>query len=65
MGYLFRSIQVAECLRLLTLDPGVPGSNPAGGGIHLMTVRCFIAQSLSFIPPVHHLNMTYIKLKGM
>ena len=30
---------------LKTLDQEIPGSNPAGGGIQLMTVRRFIAES--------------------
>ena len=34
-------------LMLPTLDHEVQGSNLVGGGIQLMTVQCFIAQSLS------------------
>ena len=32
-----------------TSDQEVPGSNPARGGIQLMTVRSFIAQNLSLL----------------
>ena len=40
------SVWVAE-LAPITSDQEVPGSKPARGGIQLMTVRRFIAQSLS------------------
>ena len=35
----------------------VPGSKPAGGGIHHVTVRRFSAQSIP-LPPLHHLDIT-------
>ena len=34
-----------------------PGLNPVGEGIQLMTVRAFIAQTLSLLS-FHHLDMT-------
>ena len=40
-----------------TLDHEVTGLNPAGGGIHLMTVRGCIAHSLS-LSSFHRLSMT-------
>ena len=46
---------MAEWLALLTLDLKVPGLNPAGGRIQLMTLRCFIAQSISLLS-FHQLN---------
>ena len=52
-----RSVQVVKWLALPTSDHAVPGLNPTGGGIQLMTLRCFIAQSLS-LSPFHCLNMT-------
>ena len=50
-------MQVSQFLALSTLDRNVPGSNPTDGRIHLMTVLCFIAQSLS-LSPFLHLDMT-------
>ena len=44
---VFRSNWVAEQLTFPTLDHEVPGLNPATGRVPLMTVWCFIAQSLS------------------
>ena len=41
------SVRVAGWLALPTLDHKDLGSNPAGGGIQLMTVRRLVAQSLS------------------
>ena len=38
----------------------IMGSNPAGGGILLMTVWHFIAQRLS-LSHFHHLDMTYVR----
>ena len=38
---------VTECFALPTLNHEGPGSNPAGGGIQLMTARRFITYSLS------------------
>ena len=50
---------------LLTLEHGVPGSNPSRGGIHLITVWCFITQSLSLSPFHHHDNdLNYLMLNG-
>ena len=43
---------VAEWLVLKTLDQEIPGSNPAGGGIQLMTVWRFIAEP--FIITIWH-----------
>ena len=40
-----------------TLDHKVSGSNPARGGLQLMTVQHFIAQSL-LLSSFHCLNMT-------
>ena len=40
-----------------TLDHNDPGSDPAEGGVHLMTLWHFIAQTLS-LSPLHHLDMT-------
>ena len=57
-----RSVQLAEWLALPTLDHEVPNSNPAGSGNQLLTVRCFIAQSLS-LSSLHLLDMTKIMLK--
>ena len=37
-----------------TSEYEVMGLNPAGGGIQLMAVLCFIANSLS-LPPFHRL----------
>ena len=53
------------CLFVLSKHPGgskwlahkVPGLNPAGGGIQLITIHLFIAQGLSLLP-LHYLNMT-------
>ena len=53
----FRIVRVAAWLAPLTSDHEVPGSNPAGGRIQLMTVRCFIAQNLS-LSLFHRLHMT-------
>ena len=47
---------------LLILDHEVPRSNPADDGIQLMTVRCFIAKSLS-LSAFHCLDMTEMMLK--
>ena len=60
---LLGSVWVGEWLVLQTLDCKVPGSNPAGGRIQLITERRFIAQSLS-LSPFHRLDMTLIVLKG-
>ena len=53
----FRSILVTEWLALPTEENEVPGLNPARGGIQLITVKCFIAQSLS-LSHFHRLDMT-------
>ena len=55
---------MAEWLAVPTSDQEDLGSNPAGGGIQLMTVRHFIALSLS-LSSFHRLCMTEIMLKGM
>ena len=53
---LFRNIKIVfEFLDIS--NHKVQGSNPAGGKIQLMTVRCFIAQSLS-LSLFHCLNIT-------
>ena len=46
---------MAKCLVLPTLDYKAQGLNPAVGGIQLMTVWCFIEQSL--LSSFHHLIM--------
>ena len=51
--FLSLGVRMAKSLALdPDLDHEVPGSNPAGGGIQLMT-----AQSLS-LSPFHRLSMT-------
>ena len=45
----------------LTSDHEVPGSNSAGEGVQLVTVWCFIAQSL---PQGSHRLEKYLKMKG-
>ena len=57
------SVWVGKWLVLQTLNCKVPGSNPAGGRIQLITKWRFIAQSLS-LSPFRHLDMTLIVLKG-
>ena len=47
-----RSIKVAKWLALLILNHEVPGLNPTGGVILLLTVQCFIAESFSLSPIV-------------
>ena len=59
----FWSVRVAERLALPTSDPGVTGSNPAGGEILPEPKRRFIVQSLS-CSPFHRLEMSEILLKG-
>ena len=54
---------VAKWLVLPTLNNEVTSLNPAGGNIQLVSVPCFIAQSLSS-SPFHHLDITSIMLKG-
>ena len=44
---------MAKWLALSTSDHEVLGSNPSGGGIQLMTVWCFTAESLS-LSPIHY-----------
>ena len=44
---------MAEWLALPTPDHNVPGSNPAGGRVQLMTVLCFITHS-PFIALLKH-----------
>ena len=56
---------LANWLELPTLNPKVLGSNPARGkigGIYLMTLWHFIAQSVSSF---YHFGMTLKNLKGM
>ena len=48
---------MAEWLAPVSLDHKVPGLNPTGGRIQLMTLWCFIAQSLSLLS-FHQLYMT-------
>ena len=50
-------VRVAERLALRTLDHEVPGPNPLEGGVQLMTLRRFIALSLSS-SPLHRFDMT-------
>ena len=47
---------MVQWLVLPASDYDILGSNPTGGGIQLMTVRCFIAQSLS-LSSFHRLDM--------
>ena len=54
---------MAEQLALPTSDPGVAGSNPAGGEILPEPKRRFIAESLSS-SSFHRPEMTEILLKG-
>ena len=42
----------------------VRGSDPAGSGIHLITVQHFIAQCHPLLP-FHYLSVAYVMLKGM
>ena len=42
----------------------IQGSNPTGGRIQLMNVRCFMALSFSF-SLFYHLDMIFIMLEGM
>ena len=56
-------VRVAEWLALPSSDHEVLGLNPPGGGIQVMIVQHFIAQSFS-LSPFHHLDMTSVKLKG-
>ena len=51
------SIPVAAWLVLQTLALEVLDSNPSWGGIQLMAIWHFIAQSLS-LSPFYHLSMT-------
>ena len=55
--FVQRVVWVPEWLALTTLVHKTPGLNPTEGGIQLMTVWCFIAQSLS-LSLFHRLNMT-------
>ena len=48
----YLSIWVAELLALLASDHDVPGLNPTEGGIQLMTVQRFFAQSFIIALPV-------------
>ena len=45
-----RCVRVAQRLAVLTLDHKVQGSNPARGGIHLMTVRHCTEPSINPCP---------------
>ena len=42
----------------LTLDNEVPGSNPTRDGVYLITVQCFIAETLSW-SRLPHLDMKH------
>ena len=53
---VLKSVPVSEPLALLTWDQEVPGLNPARCSVQLLTIWCFIAQSLSLSPL--HINMT-------
>ena len=59
----FKSVRSAELLALPTLDRKVPGWNPTGDRIQLMTEWCSITQSLS-LSLFHCHEMTQIMLKG-
>ena len=57
MSFELELLNLSSNKQYLIAAQKVLGSNPAGGGIRLMTVRYSIAKSLS-LSPFYHLNMT-------